>query len=501
MRNNNILLVDDEESILNSFRKILHHDGYHVTTASSGEEAVTALHSSPYDLVISDLVMAGMNGIQVLKEAKKIDQGIGVIILTGYGDMTTAINALRLGADDYLLKPCDSDELLLRLSRCLEKRNLLLQLKDQNRKLSNEIIKCQRVEEALQESDATLEGILMAAPIGIGMLHNQVFLWVSAQVQAMLGYLGDDLTGKSVSILYENDEEYHRTEPEKLPALDEQGTREVETRWVCKDGGVIHILLRLTPVIPLDISAGIIFAATNITERKRYESALKKSSEKIKLFAYSVAHDLKSPAIAIHGLTKLLNKRFKDILPEKEWQFCKQIMKSSEQITTLADKINIYISTRESPLQLESIKLKELSGIIREEFAPQLNDRQIRWSEPECLPTIKADRIALSRVLRNLVENALKYGGDELHTIVISYKETLESHVLAVKDDGIGLANEDCKKIFQLFERHKTSHGTEGAGLGLAIVKEIAEQHQGEVWAEPDSEKGITFYVAVAKDL
>jgi two-component system sensor histidine kinase VicK len=73
--------------------------------------------------------------------------------------------------------------------------------------------------------------------------------------------------------------------------------------------------------------------------------------------------------------------------------------------------------------------------------------------------------------------------------------------MLSVQDDGIGIANEDCHKIFQLFERHQTSQGTEGAGLGLAIVKEIAEQHHGEVWAEPGPQKGITFHVNVAKNL
>lgn len=117
------------------------------------------------------------------------------------------------------------------------------------------------------------------------------------------------------------------------------------------------------------------------------------------------------------------------------------------------------------------------------------------------MPTIKADRIAFTRILRNLVDNALKYGGDELHNVVIGYKESNEFHILSVTDDGIGIANEDCKKIFQLFERHQTAHGTKGTGLGLAIVKEIAEQHHGKVWAEPGPIKGIIFYVAVAKDL
>jgi len=238
-----------------------------------------------------------------------------------------------------------------------------------------------------------------------------------------------------------------------------------------------------------------------IKKRKRYESILKKSTEKFKMFAFSVAHDLKSPATSICGLTKLLNKRHKDTIPQQDWKLCEQIMKSSCQIAAIIDQVNNYISTRGLPLNFESIKLKELTGTIRKEFASRLNSRQIRWSEPEYLPSIKADEIALLRVLRNLVDNALKYGGDELHEIVISYKESPESHILAVKNDGIGIAKEDCKKIFQLFERHKTAHGIEGTGLGLAIVKEIAEQHKGEVWAESGPDKGIIFYITIAKAL
>lgn len=129
MQNKKILLVDDEESILNSFRKDFEHKGYTVTTAASGEEAVTHLQSNHFDLVVTDLAMPGMDGIGVLQEAKKQDPEIGAMILTGYGDMNTAIEALQLGADDYLLKPCDADELLLRVARCLEKQEAFRKVK------------------------------------------------------------------------------------------------------------------------------------------------------------------------------------------------------------------------------------------------------------------------------------------------------------------------------------------------------------------------------------
>lgn len=114
----------------------------------------------------------------------------------------------------------------------------------------------------------------------------------------------------------------------------------------------------------------------DITERKQAEDALKKSSEKIKLFAYSVSHDLKSPAIGIYRLTKLLHKHYKYILDKKGKSYCDQILKASEQIAALVEQINVYISTKEVPLAIESIKLKEILRMVREEFSAQLNIRQ-----------------------------------------------------------------------------------------------------------------------------
>lgn len=103
-----ILLVDEEEFILNTFGKDLRHENYDVTLATSGEEAIALLQDSHFDLLVTDLVMPGVDGIGVLQEAKKHLPDICKIILTGYGDMTSAIEALRLGADDYMLKPCDT---------------------------------------------------------------------------------------------------------------------------------------------------------------------------------------------------------------------------------------------------------------------------------------------------------------------------------------------------------------------------------------------------------
>jgi signal transduction histidine kinase len=237
-------------------------------------------------------------------------------------------------------------------------------------------------------------------------------------------------------------------------------------------------------------------------DRKQMERALQKSSEKIKLFAYSVSHDLKSPAIGLYGLTKRLYKDYADILDAKGKKYCEQILKTAEQIAALVEQINIFISTKEAPLTIERLALKEVLQVIREEFSSQLSIRKIRWSEPDYIREIKADRLCMIRALRNLVDNALKYGGEALSEINIKYRGSGGSHILSIKDNGLGLIEQDSHQdIFAPFIRRKTSKGIQGSGLGLNIVREIAEKHGGEVWLEPGRERGITFYISIPKNL
>jgi signal transduction histidine kinase len=238
-----------------------------------------------------------------------------------------------------------------------------------------------------------------------------------------------------------------------------------------------------------------------IAERQKAEEAVRISAEKLKLFAYSVAHDLKSPSVGIYGLTNLLRKQYHDLLDDKGRHLCAQILKASELVVALVEKINIYAASKETPLNIERVQTREIFQMLREEFSTQLSVRSIQWHEPETLPEIKADRLSLLRVFRNLIDNALKYGGDGLTRIQIGYDETPELHIFSVTDDGVGIKREDSEAIFELFHRNASSRGTPGTGLGLAIVKEIAERHGGKIWVEPGRKGGSTFYLSISKAL
>jgi len=221
----------------------------------------------------------------------------------------------------------------------------------------------------------------------------------------------------------------------------------------------------------------------------------------IEFFAYSTFHDLKGPAIAIHGISKLLIKKYGHILNDKGRGYCEKIQKTSEQIVTLVERINIYVQAKVAPLNMEDLKIGEIFNELKDEFSSVLDSRHIKLVEPGADSVIRADRLSVTRILRNLVDNALKYGGDKLSEIRLGYREDKDFHIFSVSDDGVGIKKDQCEKIFQIYQREKTSKGIAGAGLGLAVVKELAKRHEGNVWAEPGEEKGATFYVAISKKL
>ena len=129
MRNHSILLVDDEPLITKGTGDDLKEKDYEVATANSGEKAIELLENTTFDLVITDLIMGSIDGIGVLKRAKEISPETMVMILTGFGGMALAIEALRSGADDYVLKPCEPKEMYFRVSKCFEKLELKRKLK------------------------------------------------------------------------------------------------------------------------------------------------------------------------------------------------------------------------------------------------------------------------------------------------------------------------------------------------------------------------------------
>ena len=122
MRGSKILLVDDEVVFTTNMGKLLTNRGYKVTAANSGDAAIQALEKEQFDVVVLDLKMPGMDGLATLKEIKKLGLFTETLILTGHGSIDTALEAIKLGAYDYLTKPCEIDDLVGKIEGAWQKK-------------------------------------------------------------------------------------------------------------------------------------------------------------------------------------------------------------------------------------------------------------------------------------------------------------------------------------------------------------------------------------------
>ena len=154
-----ILIVDDDPSIRSTLKEVLSRESYQVVTAGSGEEALGVMRGTSFDLALLDLKMAGMDGLSLMKEIRRRSPFTGIIMLTGYATLESAIGALRQGAHDYLLKPCEPDMLkdsiregLKKQWRDMRRRELIDRLEQGVRELS--AVSTDQQQESVLELDA-----------------------------------------------------------------------------------------------------------------------------------------------------------------------------------------------------------------------------------------------------------------------------------------------------------------------------------------------------------
>jgi DNA-binding NtrC family response regulator len=155
-----ILVVDDEPSMRTTLSILLKREGYQVSLAESGAEALPMLAPGEYDMILTDLKMEGMDGIELLRHIKAVDPQAEVLIFTAYGTIASAVEAMKLGAYDYIGKPFDEEELLLKVARALERKALVKEVQDLRQELQGQ----GRIIAASKEMRAVLAKIDQVAP-------------------------------------------------------------------------------------------------------------------------------------------------------------------------------------------------------------------------------------------------------------------------------------------------------------------------------------------------
>ncbi len=182
-----ILLIDDEKELRDSLQELLQHARHHVTTCANVMSAKDAVRNGKFDLALVDIRLPDGDGLELLRDFRSTDPDMGVIMMTGYAEVDTAVDAVRLGADDFLKKPFDMDELLVRINELLKKRDLKVSNKELTKQVkasqashtligqSPAIVKIRDMVSLLSDSDST---VLITGESGTGkevlarMLHN-----------------------------------------------------------------------------------------------------------------------------------------------------------------------------------------------------------------------------------------------------------------------------------------------------------------------------------------
>ena len=156
-----VLVVDDDESYREGLKSILEAEGYEVKTVVDGITAINIMQSSQFDLILLDIVMPIVSGMDVLKNIKNSFYECEVVMLTGENDIHTAVESIKLGAYDYLLKPCSGTEILNTISRAVERKRLLLQ----NKALKTELARVAASTQIVTQNPAMLEILNLAMKV------------------------------------------------------------------------------------------------------------------------------------------------------------------------------------------------------------------------------------------------------------------------------------------------------------------------------------------------
>ncbi len=180
-----ILIIDDERSIRKTLTEILSYEGYNVEEASDGEEGLRKFKEKNYDLVLCDIKMPKLDGIEFLERAKQINGDVPIIVISGHGNIETAVDAVKKGAFDYISKPPDLNRMLITLRNAMDKTNLVAETKVLKRKVGKvqEIIgetsPIKKIKDTIDKIAPTDARVLITGENGVG--KELVARWIHAK--------------------------------------------------------------------------------------------------------------------------------------------------------------------------------------------------------------------------------------------------------------------------------------------------------------------------------
>lgn len=475
-----ILVVDDEYGVRSGIRQILEMEGYAVDDAATGQEALSLLANSSYDVALLDYKLPDIDGLTLLQGVKQQAPDTMTCMITAYANIDTAIAATREGIDFFLPKPFLPDDLLSVIQTLLRHKQARAEAERLRREHEASLL-------ALAEEKSQTRSLISSLRDAVLVVnrHGEVVL-ANRAMASLLGVPENQILRRPVAEVLADS---------PLAALADQLRAPVKDRTIGQlDIGDQTYMTSIVTFRTEDGTAlGRILTLSDISQIRRL--ALEKER-----FIRTMVHELKSPLGAVRSLIEVATEK---ALGDNIDAYIPMLRRAEDRIDNLVQLIRdlLALSQSEQPLDGTQAELVDVGSVIEtvlEGYKENMTLRNITGTyeiEPHLPPALIAPK-DLETILSNLVGNAVKYNR-EGGRVTVSARHEGEWLRIDVADTGIGIAPENLSLVFSEFFREKRpeTRDVEGSGLGLAIVKRLAERAGGRVEVQSKLGEGSVFSV------
>jgi PAS domain S-box-containing protein len=497
---NKLLLIDDEPDIVRVLSMSLKADGYDVLTAQSGAEGLAAFEKEKPDIIITDIKMPGMDGIEVLEKIKALEPNAEVIIITGHGDIDNAIEALKFGASDYINKPIRDEALSIALQRATEKLEIKQQLKEYTTDLEKKIEGATR--ELRRQSRFQIK-LIRSSNDGIVATDKDLKTVIfNTGAEKIFGYTQAEVINKmSVTDLYT---------AEMASAFHEAmtGSKNIkdfpwkETLINSKSGENIPVRFSGTILEEKGKKMGSVAFFQDLREIKRLEMELVRSERLVAIgqTVAGLAHGIKNILHGLKGGSYLVDlgiKKNNTVKLKSGWDMIKRNIGRTSNLV-----LDLLSYSKEREPEFEACCPNEIANEVCELLAEKARENKIEIVQDfdPSIGEVSMDPRSVHEVLLNLMSNAIDaclFDEDTSKNWQVGLKTARENDsriTFEVTDNGTGMSQEIKQKLFTSFFSTK---GHRGTGLGLMVTRKLIEEHKGNIQVSSKPGKGTRFTVQI----
>ncbi len=544
-----VLLMEDENSVAQALQIILADEGYGVNRTATGQGALASMSREDFDLLVADLRLPDMSGMDVIRRIKRSQPETEVIVITGYASVGSAVEAMKTGAVDYLPKPFTDDQFKAAVQKALKEKAWRgpgdSAVSGRKRKLigKKEVVRALRkvppeFSESISGEDRGQDRVLLGreskggagAPVEGQRLGETILecanegvvatdrkgtiVYVNESLEAMLGYSRNELyhTIPLARLLPFGEMERLRERLESDEWGGKNRLRFFETQMLDKGGNAIPVQIS-SVLLSEKEELGVVAFVRNMKEVRKAEqedadpSRLLQQDKMMSLgrLAASVVHEINNPLAGILNYLRLMIKILsRGGTTEEQVEKFRKYLSVVEKETDRCSRIvsNLLAFSRKSKMEYAQMGVNELleRSIMLSQHKMTLQNIQIKTDLDPELPNIQGDFNQLQQCVINLIFNAIDampQGG--VLTVSSSFQPKEGMVQIRVADTGCGIAEENLPSIFDPFFTTKTEG--KGLGLGLSTVSGIVERHKGTIQVESRVGKGTAFTISLPTNL